>query len=82
MPESAEGWPGTCPTLGETFQTPTRTSMYEAPKLEKFGTFRQLTLTVGPNTTKRIIGDDLIPGIGMDCDGNAPSSDPRACIRS
>ena len=56
--------------------------MYEAPKLEKFGTFRELTLTVGPNTTKRVIGDDLIPGIGRDCDGNAPSSDPRACIRS
>jgi len=52
--------------------------MYEAPKLEKFGSFRQLTL----QSTKRIIGDDLIPGIGLDCDGNAPPGDPRACIRS
>ncbi|MGQ0649172.1 MAG: lasso RiPP family leader peptide-containing protein [Gemmatimonadaceae bacterium] len=53
--------------------------MYEAPKLEKFGTFRELTLQ---RTTKRIIGDDLIPGIGLDCDGNAPPGDPAACIRS
>ncbi|MCC6316872.1 MAG: lasso RiPP family leader peptide-containing protein [Gemmatimonadaceae bacterium] len=57
--------------------------MYEAPKLEKFGSFRELTLGRNPlATTKRIIGDDLIPGIGMDCDGNAPAGDPRACIRS
>ncbi len=56
--------------------------MYEAPKLEKFGSFRELTLNRNPNNTKRIIGDDLIPGIGMDCDGNAPVGDPRACIRS
>lgn len=53
--------------------------MYAAPKLEKFGSFRQLTLQ---QTTKRIIGDDLIPGIGLDCDGNAPPGDPRGCIRS
>jgi hypothetical protein len=52
--------------------------MYEAPKLDKYGTFRDLTL----QTTKRIIGDDLIPGIGLDCDGNAPPGDPAACIRS
>ena len=56
--------------------------MYEAPKLEKFGTFRALTLGRGPNNTKRTIGDDLIPGIGLDCDANAPVGDPRACIRS
>jgi hypothetical protein len=55
--------------------------MYQAPVLEKFGTFRQLTLQ-GANNTKRIIGDDLIPGIGLDCDGNAPQGDPKACIRS
>ena len=55
--------------------------MYQAPVLERFGSFRELTLQ-GPNTTKRVVGDDLIPGIGLDCDANAPSSDPRACIRS
>ena len=56
--------------------------MYEAPRLEKFGTFRALTLGRGPNGTKTVIGNDLIPGIGLDCDANAPPSDPRACIRS
>ena len=56
--------------------------MYEAPKLEKFGSFRELTLARGANNTKQVIGDDLIPGIGQDCDGNAPSSDPKACLRS
>ena len=57
--------------------------MYETPKLEKFGSFRELTLNRYPSTnTKRVIGDDLIPGIGMDCDGNAPVGDPTACIRS
>lgn len=57
--------------------------MYEAPKLEKFGSFRELTLNRYPSTnTKRVIGDDLIPGIGMDCDGSAPVGDPTACIRS
>jgi len=54
--------------------------MYESPKLEKFGSFRELTLQTYP--TKRTIGDDLIPGIGLDCDPNAPASDPIACIRS
>lgn len=54
--------------------------MYEAPTLERFGSFRELTLQKYP--TKRIIGDDLIPNIGLDCDGNAPPGDPKACIRS
>lgn len=37
--------------------------MYEAPKLEKFGTFRELTLQ------KPLIGGDLQPGWtgGQDC---------------
>lgn len=57
--------------------------MYETPKLEKFGNFRELTLARNPlATTKRVIGDDMIPGIGMDCDGNARPGDPAACIRS
>lgn len=56
--------------------------MYESPKLEKFGNFRELTLNRLPYATKRVIGDDMIPGIGMDCDGNARPGDPAACIRS
>lgn len=56
--------------------------MYQAPVLERFGSFRELTLQRGPNNTKRILGDDLIPGVGLDCDGNAPPGDPKACIRS
>lgn len=51
---------------------------YEAPKLTRLGTFRELTL----QNTKRTLGDDLIPGIGMDCDSNAPQGDPAACLRS
>lgn len=53
---------------------------YEAPKLTRYGKFREITLQ--STNTKRVIGDDLIPGIGMDCDGNAPQGDPLACIRS
>ena len=52
--------------------------MYEAPKLTRLGTFRELTLQSG----KRTIGDDLVPGIGMDCDVNAPTGDAAACLRS
>jgi hypothetical protein len=39
--------------------------MYEAPKLEKFGTFRELTLQTGKTT----VGGDLQPGWsgGLDC---------------
>jgi hypothetical protein len=51
---------------------------YEAPKLTRLGTFRELTLQGG----KRTVGDDLVPGIGMDCDGSAPQGDPTACLRS
>lgn len=54
--------------------------MYQAPKLEKFGTFRQLTLNVYGKT---VIGDDAIPGIGLDCNPNTdPATDPTACFRS
>lgn len=52
--------------------------MYEVPKLTRFGTFRELTL----QGNKRTIGDDLVPGIGMDCDANASAGDPAACLRS
>jgi hypothetical protein len=40
-------------------------TMYEAPKLEKFGTFRELTLQSGKTT----VGGDLQPGWtgGLDC---------------
>jgi hypothetical protein len=54
--------------------------MYQAPKLEKFGTFRQLTQAQGGVSGKKVIGDDLIPGIGLDCNGNAPPGDPTGCI--
>jgi hypothetical protein len=54
--------------------------MYEAPKLERFGTFRDLTQ--GHTASKTVIGDDLVPGIGMDCDGSAPQGDVNACLRS
>ena len=56
--------------------------MYQAPKLEKFGTFRQLTQTRVNGSGKTAIGDDLIPGIGLDCNPHAPVGDPTACIRS
>ena len=53
--------------------------MYESPKLTRLGTFRDLTLQ---GNTKRVIGDDLIPGVGMDCDDTVSSTDPKACLRS
>lgn len=57
--------------------------MYETPKLTRMGTFRELTLQRNPALAlKNTIGDDLIPGIGMDCDGSAPQGDPAACLRS
>ncbi len=55
--------------------------MYQTPTLVRFGTFRELTRQTS-TATKRTIGDDLIPGIGMDCDGSAAQGDPAACIRS
>jgi hypothetical protein len=59
--------------------------MYQAPRLERFGTFRELTQQWWKNNAaagKNIIGDDLIPGIGLDCNANAPPGDPTGCIRS
>ena len=53
--------------------------MYEAPKLERFGAFRDLTLQ-GYGKTQ--IGDDQIPGVGLDCNPNVPATDPRSCNRS
>lgn len=53
--------------------------MYESPKLTRLGTFRELTLQAN---TKKVVGNDLVPGIGMDCDGTAPAGDPKACLRS
>jgi hypothetical protein len=43
--------------------------MYEAPKLVKYGSFRELTKQPGP---KSVIGGDLTPGWtgGLDCDPN------------
>ncbi len=54
--------------------------MYQAPKLEKFGTFRQLTQTRINSSGKTSIGDDAIPGIGLDCNPRVPPSDPTGCI--
>jgi len=54
--------------------------MYEAPTLEKFGTFRDLTRQTV--SSKTVIGDDLIPGVGLDCSNTVPSTDPAACLRS
>jgi hypothetical protein len=51
--------------------------MYEAPRLEKYGRFRELTLQSGP--IKNVIGDDLIPGVGLDCSTITDPSDPRSC---
>ncbi|MBV6521087.1 MAG: hypothetical protein MNPFHGCM_01210 [Gemmatimonadaceae bacterium] len=56
--------------------------MYQAPKLEKFGTFRQLTQGRINATGKTKIGDDMIPGIGLDCNPRVPPTDPTGCIRS
>jgi hypothetical protein len=56
--------------------------MYQAPKLEKFGTFRQLTQTKINASGKSAIGDDQIPGIGLDCNPRVPPSDPTGCLRS
>jgi hypothetical protein len=59
-----------------------RGNVYQVPKLERFGSFRELTLVRAPKTGKTVIGDDSIPGIGLDCNPNVPPSDPRGCLRS
>jgi hypothetical protein len=53
--------------------------MYEPPRLERIGTFRDLTGQGTPSKT--VIGDDLVPGVGMDCDG-APTATPQNACRS
>jgi hypothetical protein len=50
--------------------------MYEAPRLEKFGRFRDLTLQY---QSKTVAGNDLALPNGHDCDPLAPSTDPLAC---
>lgn len=55
--------------------------MYQTPRLTRFGTFRELTQQ-GPIYGKSIVGDDLVPGIGMDCNPNPPSSNPEYGCRS
>jgi hypothetical protein len=52
--------------------------MYASPQLERFGKFRDLTLQ--GTTGKTIIGDDLVPGVGLDCNPNAPPGDPSGCL--
>ena len=57
--------------------------MYVSPRLERFGSFRELTLqTPNPAAGKTIIGDDLVPGVGLDCNPNAAPGDPSGCLRS
>ena len=55
-----------------------RDKMYQTPTLEKFGKFRELTLQRPPGS-KNVIGDDLVPGVGLDCSNTASPTDPRAC---
>jgi hypothetical protein len=56
--------------------------MYHAPKLERFGTLRQLTAapfsTLG---TPLSLASGSLP-IGGDCGPNVPLGDPSACGRS
>jgi hypothetical protein len=54
--------------------------MYTTPALTKFGTLREITK--GAFHSKSVIGDDMIPGIGLDCNPNAHPGDPTGCIRS
>ncbi len=51
--------------------------MYEAPTLQRFGSFRELTLT-----DKTVPGMDSLPGIGdIQCNPNPKSpTGPGACI--
>ena len=50
--------------------------MYESPKLERFGTFRDITRQ---GLGKSVVGQDLVPGVGLDCNPNTPAGDPRSC---
>lgn len=57
--------------------------MYQTPKLERFGTLRQLATTVlAPLTaTLSLAAGPLTVGVG-DCGPNIPVGDPSACGRS
>jgi len=50
---------------------------WASPRLERFGTFRELTQQ--GTSSKTVIGDDLVPGVGLDCDPN-PNSGAMACL--
>jgi hypothetical protein len=54
-----------------------RKHRYARPELECFGSFRDLTRQ--STSGKLVIGDDLVPGIGSDCDPD-PSSGQAACL--
>ena len=52
-----------------------RQTCYQSPRLTRFGRLRDLTQQ---SMGKTVIGDDLVPGIGMDCNPD-PSSGVNAC---
>jgi hypothetical protein len=51
---------------------------YQAPRLERFGTFTELTRDSG--TRKSAVGNDMVPLIGEDCSKTSPP--PTGCVRS
>jgi hypothetical protein len=53
--------------------------MYEAPKLEKFGSFRELTLTPPVPRSKTIVGTDLWVSSGMCTDNPDFPNGPAEC---
>jgi hypothetical protein len=57
--------------------------MYQTPKLERFGTLRQLTAAPfsALGTPLSLAGGSLPVGAG-DCGPNVPVGDPSACGRS
>jgi hypothetical protein len=57
--------------------------MYQSPKLERFGTLRQLTAAPfsALGSSLSLAGGSLPIGAG-DCDPNVPVGDPSACGRS
>jgi hypothetical protein len=57
--------------------------MYESPKLERFGTLRQLITAplAALNTVASLAAGPLPMGVG-DCGPNVPLGDPSACGRS
>jgi len=56
--------------------------MYQAPKLERFGTLRQLTAApFSALGTPLSLASGSLP-VGGDCGPNVPLGDPSACGRS